>query len=183
MRSPYSTVKSSPAHCNQRKSTSSNKDSTQPKINNLKKMTCQTDCLIHEWVSLQWLDDLPQVASLVATCPAEMPRAWPCCFPQGYLPAHCLPRDHRGSCPSICPGYRFLPTPVGCVLAMALPLQLLHLMDHGVRGTRPQEHVRIVCAVEVLIQSGSKRRRGVWNQTVWIPSLAIQQLCDLGPDM
>lgn len=54
-------------------------------------MTCQTDCLIHEWVNLQWLDDLPQVASLVATCPAEMPRAWPCCF-LSYLPAHCLPR-------------------------------------------------------------------------------------------
>ena len=58
----------------------------------------------------------------VVLCPADMTRARPCCFSQGYLPAHCLPRDHGGSRPSICPGYRLLPTPVWRVLAMALPL-------------------------------------------------------------
>ena len=34
-------------------------------------------------------------------------------------------------------------------------------MDHGVRDTRPRERDRIVRAVELLIQLGSKREGGV----------------------
>lgn len=84
-------------------------------------MTCQTDCLIHEWVNLQWLDDL-QVASLVAHLPSRDAQGMALLLPSGLSACPLLATRPPWFCPSICPGYRFLPTPVGCVLAMALPL-------------------------------------------------------------